>query len=337
MKDTSATKTTSPHGLVNDDRTISLRVRVSRQLQQNGDLAFVLIALLALGFTLSLASPYFLTPLNLTNVLLQASVLAIVSMGVTIVIISGNFDLSVGSGAGLVGVIAALVTIHTGSLALGTLAGLAVGLAIGLINGIVVTMFTVPSFIATLAMLVMARGAALAITNGQTIAGLPDIVSNFTSSVVGIPIPVWIAAAVFALLHILLRHSRLGVQIYAVGGNAHAARLAGLPVTRIRTLAFIISGLTFAVAGLVLVGRLDSAQPTSGNLLELYAVAAVVLGGTSLYGGQGSIVRTIIGVLIIAVIQNGLSLMNVNSDLGNVILGAVFILASASGIIRRRA
>jgi ribose transport system permease protein len=227
--------------------------------------------------------------------------------------------------------------IETQSVTLGIFTGLGCGLVIGLVNGIVVTVFRVPSFIATLAMLVIARGSALAITNGETVSGMPESFGNFVSDTfLGLRISVWVALAVLVVIYVILRHTRLGVQIYAVGGNAEAARLSGLPVWRIRTTAFVISGLAFAAAGLVLLGRLDAAQPTAGQLLELYSVAAIVLGGTSLYGGHGGVVRTVIGVLIIEVIQNGLSLQNVNPDLQNVVLGAVFIVAASSGVLRRR-
>jgi ribose transport system permease protein len=312
-------------------------VRLVRELKGAIDIAFVVGVLIALCVTLSLTTPFFLTRQNLTNVGEQAAVLAIVSFGVTVVIVAGHFDLSVGSGVGFVGIIAAEVMLHTGSIALGVLAGIASGAGVGLVNGLVVTVFRVPSFIATLAMLVMARGAALYITNGQTLFGFREGFASFIQShFLGLRISVWLVFAVLFVLYGVMRHTRLGVQIYAVGGNREAARLAGLPVARIQTTAFMLSGVCFGVAGLVLLGRLDSAQPTAGQLLELYAVAAVVLGGTSLYGGQGSVLRTVAGVLMIAIIQNGLSLRNVNPDLQNVILGAVFIAAASSGVFRRR-
>jgi ribose transport system permease protein len=253
----------------------------------------------------------------------------------TAVIVAGHFDLSVGSGVGLVGVVCALTMIHTGSITLGVLAAIGAGCGIGLVNGVVVTVFRVPSFIATLAMLVMARGAALAITDGQTQIGFPEGLAGFvSSSFLGLKISVWIALAVLVFFFLLMRYTRLGVQLYAVGGNPVAARLSGLPVARVQTAAFVLSGFAVGIAGVVLVGRLDAAQPSSGALLELFAVAAVVIGGTSLYGGQGSVVRTVIGVVLISVIQNGLTLLNVNSDIQNIILGGVFIAATLSGVVR---
>jgi ribose transport system permease protein len=312
-------------------------VRLLRHAFDEIEVAFATAVLLVLGVVFSASSPYFLTTSNLSNVLTQAVVLAIVAFGMTVVVISGNFDLSVGSAVGLVGVVSALTMLHTGSIALGVVVALASGAGIGLVNGIVVTVFGVPSFIATLAMLVMARGAALAITNGETLFGFPHGLASFLQGgFLGIKLSVWIAVLVLAFFYVLLHHTRLGVELFAVGGNAQAARLSGLPVARLQTTAFVLSGLAVGVAAIASLGRLDAAQPGAGALLELFAVAAVVLGGTSLFGGQGSVVRTVVGVALISVLQNGLTLLNVNSDIQNVVLGAVFILATLSGVVRRR-
>lgn len=308
---------------------------VGRRSIDELEVVFAVGVLLALGIALSFASPYFLTSRNISNLLEQTAVLAIVAFGMTAVIVAGHFDLSVGSGVGLVGVVCALTMIHTDSITLGVLAGIGAGCGIGLVNGIVVTTFRVPSFIATLAMLVMARGAALAITDGQTLIGFPEGLATFvSSSFLGVKISIWTALAVLVLFFLVMRYTRLGVQLYAVGGNAVAARLSGLPVGRVQTAAFVLSGFAVGIAGVVLVGRLDAAQPSSGALLELFAVAAVVIGGTSLYGGRGSVLRTVVGVVLISVIQNGLTLLNVNSDIQNIILGGVFIAATLSGVLR---
>ena len=194
-----------------------------------------------------------------------------------------------------------------------------------------------PSFIATLAMLVIARGLAQTITDGIAVTGLPPAFTTFVSgNFLGIPNEAWIAFVFLGIVYVLLHHSRLGVQIFAVGGNAEAARLSGISVNRVRTLAFVLSGVSMAIAGMVLAGRLFSAQPNAGELLELYAVAAVVLGGTSLYGGRGSVLWTVVGVLLIAVIQNGLTLASVETNIQNVVLGVVFIVAALSGVVRRK-
>ena len=310
-------------------------VRTGRRLATELEVVFAAAVLLALGIALSFASPYFLTSENISNLLEQAAVLAIVAFGMTAVIVAGHFDLSVGSGVGLVGVVAAITMLDTGSIVLGVLAGIGAGCGLGLVNGVVVTVFRVPSFIATLAMLVMARGTALAITNGETQIGFSEGLASFvTSSFLGLRMSVWIGLAVLLGFFAVMRYTRLGVQLYAVGGNPIAARLSGLPVAQVQTAAFLLSGLAVGIAGVVLVGRLDAAQPSAGQLLELFAVAAVVIGGTSLYGGQGSVLRTVVGVVLISVIQNGLTLLNVNSDIQNIILGGVFIAATLSGVVR---
>ena len=299
------------------------------------EMLFPLGVLLILCVVLSIISPFFLTSTNISDVFGNAAVLAIVAFGVTMVVISGEFDLSVGSAVGLVGMITALVMVNTGSVLFGVLVGIATGAGIGLVNGIVAAYLGVPSFIATLAMLVIARGLANSVTDGQSVTGIPDSFSNFVSgTVLGIPNEAIIAAFALLVLYVVLHHTRLGMEIFAVGGNAEAARLTGLSVRRVRTTAFVISGISAAVAAIVLTGRLDSAQPTSGQLLELFAVAAVVLGGTSIFGGRGSVVRTVVGVLLIAVIQNGLTLKGVESNVQDVILGTVFILAALTGVVR---
>ena len=310
---------------------------LSRRLRVEFDLGFLIGALVLLIVVMSLASPFFLTSRNIQELLFQTSVLAIVSFGVTVVIISGNFDLSVGAGVGLVGIVVAEIALKSGSLVVGLLCGLGVGLAIGLINGIASTALAIPSFIVTLAMLVICRGLALTITHGQTAFGFPGGLSDFIGSdFLGLKVAVWIALIVLVSVHCLMRYTRLGIQIYAVGGNAAAARVSGLPVKRIQTAAFVVSGLCVAVAAVVLLGRVDAAQPTAGMNLELFGVAAVVIGGASLYGGRGSVLRTALGVLLIAILQNGLTLQGVSTDLANVILGVVLMIAASSGVWRAR-
>lgn len=307
-----------------------------RAMRPESDVAFLATLIVALGVFLGLASPFFLTGRNLTNILLQVAVLAMVSFGVTMIIIAGHFDLSVGSGLGLVMVVSALVMRDSGSVLLGILAGFGVGLSVGLVNGVLVTALRVPSFIATLGMLVAARGIGRGLSDGQTIGDIPSgFVDFMNGSFLGLRAIVWVAIGVFVAFHIVLRHTRLGVQLYAVGGNPRAARLAGLRVSWIQTTAFLFSCAAFTIAGVSLLGRLGSADPNSGTLLELYSVAAVVVGGTSLYGGRGSIPRTLLGVLLIGIIQNGLNLLNVDPDLQMAILGGVFILAAISGVFHR--
>jgi ribose transport system permease protein len=311
--------------------------RSPRRFQVPLEPTFPLVILVALCVVLSFVSSVFLTSDNITNLLGNAAVLAIISFGVTVVVISGNFDLSVGAGAGLVGMTSAWTMVNTGSILIGVLAGLGTGVAIGLVNGALSSYLRVPSFIATLAMLVIARGLAQTITDGTAVTGLPEPFTTFVSGTfLGVPNEAWIALVFLGFVYVLLHHTRLGVQIFAVGGNDEAARLAGISVNRVRTAAFVLSGVAMTIAGMVLAGRLFSAQPNAGELLELFSVAAVVLGGTSLYGGRGSVLWTVVGVLLIAVIQNGLTLASVEPNVQNVVLGVVFILAALSGVVRRR-
>jgi ribose transport system permease protein len=301
------------------------------------DVLFVPVVIVALGAYFSAASPFFLTTLNITNLLIQGSILAFVAFGVTFVILAGELDLSVGSGVGLVSVVAALVMRDTDSIVLGILVALGVGLAIGAINGFVVTKLEVPSFIATFGMLVIANGIALAITDGGVVTGIPISIGNLaTHSFLGIKWMIWLVAIVFVVLYVLQTQTAFGRRVMAVGGNREAARLAGIPVDRVRFLVFLVSGATMAIGGLALTSRVVSGQPNGGTLLELDAVAAIVIGGTSIFGGRGSLVRTLLGVLLIAELRNGLDLVGVGDDFKQVIIGAVLIAAASVAFVRRR-
>jgi ribose transport system permease protein len=301
------------------------------------DVLFVPIVIIALGIYFSIASPYFLTTLNITNLLTQGSILAFVAFGVTFVILAGELDLSVGSGVGLVSVLAATVMRDQHSVLLGIIAALAVGIAVGAVNGFVVTKLEVPSFIATFGMLVIANGIALAITDGGVVTGVPIDIGNLAlKSFLGVKWMIWLVAIVFIVLYIVQTQTAFGRRVMAVGGNREAARLAGIPVNRIRFFVFLVSGLTIAVGGLALTSRVVSGQPNGGTLLELDAVAAIVIGGTSIFGGRGSLVRTLFGVLLIAELRNGLDLVGVGDDLKQVIIGAVLVLAASVAFIRGR-
>lgn len=301
------------------------------------DLLFVPSVLAGLCLYLSLTNAAFFTSTNLTNVLLQASILAIASFGLTFVILAGELDLSAGTGSALASVIAAQVIVATGSITLGLLAAAAFGLLLGLVNGVLVTAIEVPSFIATLGTFIIAQGVALFLTNGGVVAGLPDGIGSFSaSSLFGIPSLVWATAVVFLVLFFLQRQTTFGIRVLAVGGNREAARLSGVPVNRIRLLVFLIAGVTTALAGLALLARVQSGQPNANQTLALEAIAAVVVGGTSLNGGRGSIVRTLWGVLLIAVLRNGLDLLGIAEDLKQVVIGIVFIVAASVDFVRRQ-
>jgi len=301
------------------------------------DVLFVPVVIIGLGIYFSIASPYFLTSLNITNLLIQGSILAFVAFGVTFVILAGELDLSVGSGVGLVSVLAATVMRDQDSVLLGIIAAFAVGIAIGAVNGFVVTKLEVPSFIATFGMLVIANGIALAITDGGVVTGVPIDIGNLAlKSFLGVRWMIWLVVIVFIVLYVIQTQTAFGRRVMAVGGNREAARLAGIPVNRVRFFVFLVSGATIAIGGLALTSRVVSGQPNGGTLLELDAVAAIVIGGTSIFGGRGSLIRTLFGVLLIAELRNGLDLVGVGDDLKQVIIGAVLILAASVAFIRGR-
>jgi ribose transport system permease protein len=319
-----------------------LAVRVRRRLQRTrgegwGDVLFVPGVILAIAIYLSVANQYFLTQANLTNILLQATVLGIVAFGSTFVLLAGELDLSIGAGVALVSVVGAWVMVHTGSIVLGLLAGVAVGLLLGAVNGFIVTRLEVPSFIGTFATLVVAHGVAMAITQGGTIFGLPSGVGGLANNkFLGLEWIIWTMLAVFVIAVFVQSQTTFGTRVFAVGGNREAARLSAIPVKRIHFLVFLISGLSVAIAGLALMARVESGQPNAGGLLNLEAVAAIVVGGTSLYGGRGSVVRTLWGVLLLTLINNGLDLQRVDADLKEVTLGVVLVAAASADFFRRR-
>lgn len=298
---------------------------------------FVPGIILALGIYLSLTNRFFLTQANIENIFIQAAILAIVSFGVTFVVLAGELDLSVGSGVALVSVVSAMVMRDTGSIPLGFAAAVGVGCLIGFVNGLVVTKLEVPSFIATLGMLTVASGVALHLANGQVITGIPAGLNELANEkFLGISSLIWLVAVVFTVLYFVQSQTGFGIRVFATGGNRDAARLAGIPVDRVRVACFVLTGLTVAVAGVALTARVGSGQPNGGTLLELDAVAAIVIGGTSLLGGRGSVVGTLWGVLFIATLRNGLDLEGVGDDVKQVIIGVVFILGASVDFFRRQ-
>ena len=283
--------------------------------------------LLFVGILLFIATPDFLTTGNLLNVVLAASVTALLGAGQTYVIILAEIDLSVGAVAGLAGVVSAMV-LRSHGFATAILAGLLVGALAGLINGLLVTKARMPSFIATLATMSVLAGLTLRITQGNPVA-----VNNNAFEAIGqakpfgIPAPILIMVALFVLFGYLLARSRFGRYVYAVGDNAEAARLSGIPVDQVKILAFIISGGLSAIGGFILTARLSTAQPTAGTGLELAAIAAVIIGGTSLSGGRGALVGTAIGAVLLGTIDNGLNLLDVSPFLQDVVKGLIILFA----------
>ncbi len=300
-----------------------------------------LLALALMIGALSLMSDRFLTPDNGLNILRQISVNLCLSIGMTLVILSGGIDLSVGSILGFAGAVAAgllrsgleipatdLVLQFTAVGAV--LAGIAVGGALGWCNGFFITRFRLPPFIATLGMLSVARGLTMLWTGGFPITNLgPDFGFIGTGFVLGVPMPVWIMLALVGVFIVITRRTPFGRHLYAVGGNERAARLTGLRVKRIKIAVYTVAGALAGVAGLIVTARLDSAQPNAGLTYELDSIAAVVIGGTSLSGGRGSVAGTVLGCLIIGVLNNGLFLLNVSPFWQLVVKGLVILVAVA--------
>jgi ribose/xylose/arabinose/galactoside ABC-type transport system permease subunit len=302
------------------------RSRTVQLLLQYG----IVLALMILGIALSFLSPVFLTFDNLIQVLLQASINAIIALGMTFVIITAGIDLSVGSTAALSGMVAGTLMVGGMPWPLAVIAALLVGLLIGFINGFLITRLRITPFIVTLGMLSVVRGVALVYSNGRPVYGFPETFNQaFGGNLGPIPMPVVIAALVALISWFVLRQTRLGEYTYAIGGNAEATRLSGVPVARYQTIIYMICALFAALAGIVLTARLRSAEPIAATGYELDAIAATVMGGTSLFGGEGGVVGTIIGALIISTLRNGLNLLNVQSFYQQLAIGLVIILAVA--------
>ncbi len=298
--------------------------RVRDLLRQYG----LILSFLLLCVVLTFLSDRFLTVSNLTNVLRQSTINGIIAVGMTLVILTAGIDLSVGAILALSSVIAADMLQQGTAVPLAVAVGLGAGALMGLINGVVITRFKVPPFVTTLGMMTIARGLALTYTEGKPITGLPESFRFLgTGSVGPIPTPILLAAVTFLAGAILLTRTTIGQYIYGIGNNPVAARFAGIRVHLNTTLVYVISGLLSALAGLILIARLNSAQPTAGAAFEFDAIAAVVVGGTSFAGGQGGLVGTLIGVLIIAVLDNGLNLLNVSSFYQPVVSGIVIAVA----------
>jgi ribose transport system permease protein len=287
-----------------------------------------LAGLLVLVVVLWALTPHFLTISNLLNIAEQATIIAIVAVGMTFVIITGGIDLSVGSVLAFSGVVMASALQHRIPLPLALPVGLGIGLLCGLVNGLLITTGRLPPFIATLGMMSVARGAALMFTEGRPISGFSESFRSLaTGEVLRIPTPVMIMIVVYVIAHFVLRRTKLGRYTYAIGGNEEAALLSGINVRVYKTIVYGLAGMLSGLAAILLTARLNSAQPIAGMSYELDAIAATVIGGTSLLGGEGTVAGTLIGALIMAVLRNGLNLLTVSSFFQQVVIGSVIILA----------
>jgi len=289
----------------------------------------------------ALTSDHFLTPENLLNVTLQTSIIAIIAAGMTFVILTAGIDLSVGSLVALTGVIAAWILKFnlppSVGLSLAITGGLLVGAFSGVIAGFFITYFRVTPFITTLALMTIWRGLAYIWVDGRPIWGLPPIFDTLGSGrILGIPFPSIVMLLVYFLAWIILQHTQFGRNVYAVGGNTEAARLAGIATRKTLLLVYLICGALASLSGVLLASRMSSGQPNAGQMYELDVIAAVVVGGTSLFGGRGSVVGTFIGAMLIGVLRNGLNLTGVGSYVQQVVLGVVILLAVLLDQLKKR-
>lgn len=289
-----------------------------------------LFGLLLLIIIVSILNPSFLSLTNIFNVLRQVSISAIIAFGMTFVILTGGIDLSVGSTLALTGAIAASLLAGGMDPILTMGIALILGLILGAVNGVIITKGKVAPFIATLATMTIYRGLTLVFTEGRPISGLGDhyVFQLFGKGYfLGFPIPVVTMVIAFFILYFILQKTTFGRRVYAVGGNEEAAKLSGINTDRVKIAVYAITGFLAALSALILTSRLNSAQPTAGESYELDAIAAVVLGGTSLNGGKGWIFGTLIGALIIGVLNNGMNLIGVSSFWQQVVKGIVILLA----------
>lgn len=300
--------------------------KISESLSKLGPL----LALLVLVITVSVMNPNFLSPSNLLNLLRQVSANGFIAFGMTFVILTGGIDLSVGSTLALSSAFSASLIANQVNPAIAVFVGLLSGSLLGAINGVLISKGKMAPFIATLATMTIYRGSTLVFTNGNPITGLGN--SFFFSFIgrgylFGIPFPVVLMFLVFVLLYILLHKTAFGRKTYAIGGNEKAAFIAGVKIDRIKVLIYALSGLMASISGMIITSRLNSAQPNAGQAYEMDAIAAVVLGGTSLSGGRGRILGTLIGALIIGTLNNGLNLLGVSSFYQQIVKGIVIVIA----------
>ncbi|NLI90143.1 MAG: ribose ABC transporter permease [Epulopiscium sp.] len=286
------------------------------------------IILLAISIVASILSPSFLSANNFFNVIRQITVAGIIGCGMTFVILTGGIDLSVGSILGLASVLSAGTLAATGNTLLAILVAIGVGLLCGMVNGVLVARYEIPPFIATLGMMTLLRGCVLVYTKGSPISIKEDSYKIIgKGSIIGIPIPIIILVVVYVIGHYILTQTTFGRSVYAIGGNREAARLSGISTKTSEWAVYAINGLLCGVAAVILTARLGSAQSTSGQGIEMDAIAAVILGGTSLSGGTGFVLPTVIGAMIMGIIDNILTLMNVNPHATNIVKGIVILIA----------
>ena len=297
-----------------------------------------MVAVLLLSVLLSIASPYFLTTGNLTNILVQASVIALLAGGQTFVILTGGVDLAVGALTALAGAVAGHVMIKLGvDVYLALAVALAIGMAVGLFNGYLVAFVGIPSFIVTLGGLTLWRGLAFEATGGFDNAGMPEPMPFIGyGEWLGVPMPIVITAVYFVVMAFVLSSTKLGRYVYAMGSNEMGARQVGIHIKGYKLAVYVVSGLSCALGAIVLMARMDSSSGKMAQMFELDAIAAVILGGTSLFGGRGSIWGSLLGAILITMVRNGMNLMEISQFKQMMAIGAVVIVAVWIDVIRRQ-
>ncbi|KTS28002.1 ABC transporter permease [Pantoea sp. BS_4] len=302
--------------------------RSSSLLKFNLRDAGTLIGLVIIVVTFSFLSPVFLTVPNLLNIMQQSSINALIALGMTLVIISGGIDLSVGPTAALSAVLGATLMVSGVPVPLAIMATLGIGVISGMFSGSLIAYAGLQPFIVTLGGLSLFRAVALIYTGGNPVFGIPmSFRSLINSTLFGVPTPIVVVAVIALCLWVVMNKTPLGEYILAIGGNEEAARVAGVPVKRTKVTVYVISGMLASLASLILIGRLGAAEPTIGNLWELDAIAAAAIGGASLMGGKGSIFGTLIGVIILGALRNGLTLLNIQAFYQLLATGLIIIIA----------
>ncbi|HOF51508.1 MAG TPA: ABC transporter permease [Rhodoferax sp.] len=297
-----------------------------------------LVAVMVLGLLLTFASPYFLTTGNLSNILVQASVIALLAGGQTFVILTGGVDLAVGALTALAGAVAGHMMIKLGvDPYVAIAAALAIGAAVGVFNGYLVAFVGIPSFIVTLGGLTLWRGLAFESTGGFDNSGMPDPLPFIGyGQLLGVPMPIWITGIFFVVMAFVLSSTKLGRYVYAMGSNEMGARQVGINIRWYKLGVYVVSGLSCAIGAVVLMARMDSSSGKMAQMFELDAIAAVILGGTSLFGGRGSIWGSLLGAVLITMIRNGMNLMEISQFKQMMAIGAVVIVAVWIDVLRRQ-
>ena len=288
----------------------------------------VAVALIALCAVFAVTSPGFATGANIANILTQSTILLLLALPMTLIIMTEGLDLSIGAVLTFASIILAVTSLATGSLMLAFLAALAVGLCFGLANGVLISVFEIPPFITTLGTLGIAQGLSLVVTDGQSVVGIPrTIEAIYSGTVAGIPLPVILATLAYALTHLLLYHTHFGAYVFALGGNREALKVAGISVRGMLIRVYMFGGLMAGFAALLMTARLNSAHPTAGIGMEFDAIAAIAVGGTSFERGNGWLLGTLLGVITVGVLRNGLNLLAVPSSAQVACIGALVIIA----------